>query len=68
MTKLFCDRCGKEIAERKDRTRVMVEESPVARDSQYDLCEDCYEELKKFLEPSNMLAAARRLTNWQPRE
>lgn len=62
MTKLFCDRCGKEIHIRGDRTSVTVE-TPHDKDHIYDLCEDCYKELAKFLEPVNLLSAAHRL-NW----
>ena len=45
MTKYYCDKCKKEIG--TDRSKVYVYE---VGDREYELCEKCSEELRKWIE------------------
>lgn len=52
MTKVFkCDRCGKNV-EKEHSIRVEIQDWTRVRT--IDLCEDCYEEFKTFLDEAKL--------------
>ena len=50
MTKEYCDRCNKEITERKSLewlyVRLMIQGDT---EEWYDICPECYKEIKAFI-------------------
>ena len=54
MIKHFCDRCGKEVHKLSDRVYLQpldeLHDTPEDMKPEYELCWDCKQELKKFLE------------------
>lgn len=49
MTKIFCDRCGREIVNNKDRFIVKVEGIKYSLDNNcFELCFDCRSKLNEF--------------------